>query len=534
VVLTSPQVRRHERERRLRFLEFKGKYGTILGHRLNSGAGEQGKALIWSVGVPGVEMELGLVKALEMAGFEPVVLIRYGQELLRGYYHLAGVKKIYSWEKFSPVVNLSAAERIIDRYSSVKELLAFESSGVRVGRSAAATMLRSRRLGCLDLRSPHVREVLVKYLASAMRSAEAAQRIIQKVHAKLALFIDATYTPGAELVDVCLLNGIDTIVWEDAHKSNSIMLKRYTMGNREENPRSLSSGSWRLLRDMEWTDACRLRLEQELYSCYASGDWYSHAGTQYNKRLIPAADTRKQLGLDPSKKNAFIFPHILWDASFLFGKDLFGNYEEWLIETVRAACANDRVNWVIKIHPAHVGRRVQEGHQGEPAEVVVLRRHIGELPPHIFMIPAESHISTFSLFELMDYCLTVRGTIGIEAASFGIPVLTAGTGRYDRKGFTIDSDTCEQYLERVAHIQEISRLSLAQRELAERFAYTTFVLRPLALKTMTLEYVDETGINKTEFTIGAKEDWYSAPDLTAFARWATDSNDQDFLMPLPQ
>ena len=78
------------------------------------------------------------------------------------------------------------------------------------------------------------------------------------------------------------------------------------------------------------------------------------------------------------------------------------------------------------------------GDPEEPAEVIALRRHIKELPPHVFFIPAESPISTFSFFGVMDYCLTVRGTIGIEAARMGIPVLTAGTGRYDRKGFTIN------------------------------------------------------------------------------------------------
>ena len=34
------------------------------------------------------------------------------------------------------------------------------------------------------------------------------------------------------------------------------------------------------------------------------------------------------------------------------------------------------------------------------------------------------------LFKVIDYGITVRGTIGIELPCFGIPVITAGTGRY--------------------------------------------------------------------------------------------------------
>jgi hypothetical protein len=248
---------------------------------------------------------------------------------------------------------------------------------------------------------------------------------------------------------------------------------------------------------------------------------------------LDATTVNRELGLDPTKKTAFIFPHILWDASLNRGVDLFRDYEEWLIETVRTACANDRVNWVVKIHPAHIGKAVKEGFDGEPAEVLVLQKHIGALPPHVFFIPANSPISTLSLFAVMDYCLTVRGTVGIEAAKLGIPVLTAGTGRYDRKGFTIDSETREEFLEKVAHLEEIPRLSAAQQELAERFAYGLFVLRPLPLTTITLDYHDpKTFIGDYRINIETKEDWYNATDLKAFARWVADSNHADYLAPI--
>src|SRR5208283_4163784 len=158
---------------------------------------------------------------------------------------------------------------------------------------------------------------------------------------------------------------------------------------------------------------------------------------------------RERLSLDPNKKTAFIFPHILWDAALFWGKSLFRDFEEWFVETVRLACANDNLNWVIKIHPAN--RRVRESGslQGEYAEVVTLRKYIGKLPPHIVMIPPESEISTYSLFPIIDYCLTVCGTVGIEAARLGIPVLTAGSGPYDHRGFTVDSNSREEYCEKV-------------------------------------------------------------------------------------
>ena len=246
--------------------------------------------------------------------------------------------------------------------------------------------------------------------------------------------------------------------------------------------------------------------------------------------MLDAQELRQRLGLDARKKVAVIFPHILWDGTFFFGTDLFRNYEEWFIETVRAACANEQVNWIINFHPANVVKNVRDGVQGEPSEAAAIRRHFGRLPAHLAAIPADSDINTFSLFGLMDSCVTVRGTIGIEVASFGIPVLTAGTGRYDRKGFTIDSESREEYVQRLARIQDIPPLSSSQRELAERVAYATFLLRPLPLTTITLEFHrDAKATGRTQLNAVTKEDWLKAPDLRAFATWVGESQDADFL-----
>jgi hypothetical protein len=516
-----------------RFLQFERQYETVFQCSLNGTNHEQQKVLAFGSGFPEVEAELGLLKALELEGYSPVVVIYRDQWLEHKYYSLF-IKQVLFWDDFVDSPDLTAAEAIVDSCQSAQDLLTFEYAGARAGLFAVSTSFRYLRSGSLELSSPQDRQMLVKQLASAMSHATAAQRIVQQADPALALFVDGVYTPAGQLVDSCLTSGIDAISWDVAHKSNALMLKRYTLENRREHPWSLSSESWRLLREMEWTDANRERLHQEIYSTYVSGDWYSTHGTQFNRRLVDGDEIRKRLGLDLAKKTAFIFPHILWDASLNWGNDLFRNYEEWFIEIVRAACANDQVNWVVKIHPAHVGKNVVEGYTKEPAEVIALREHIGELPPHISFLPADTEISTLSLFEVADYCLTVRGTVGIEAARLGIPVLTGGTGRYDHLGFTIDSESREQLLERIAHIQDIPRLSPAQQELAERFAYGLFVLRPFPLKTVTLEYHDDKNyLSSIQIKVRNKEDWYNAPDLKAFAQWVTDSSQSDFLMPVP-
>ncbi|MBI3392625.1 MAG: hypothetical protein HY039_05495 [Nitrospirae bacterium] len=174
-------------------------------------------------------------------------------------------------------------------------------------------------------------------------------------------------------------------------------------------------------------------------------------------------------------------------------------------------------------------KNARDGVVGEAGEVRIIRERIGRLPDHVRLIPAESDISTFSLFGLMDFCVTVRGTIGIEAAAFGIPVLTAGTGRYDRHGFTVDSDDRQAYLDRLGRVQDVPRLSEEQRTLAERYAYGIFVARPFPLSTVTYEHKrDAKATLSCRIKAKTREDWMNAPDLNAFAEWVQ-SGEEDFL-----
>ncbi len=528
-MLVNPTLRRQEQTRRREFAEFVRRHGSALGCRLTADGWAEKRALVVGGFSQTVRTELGLIKGLEMAGFTPSVLTPPDPWLMR-HYELAGVERLFWWDDFLSRPHVPSTGTISTDLSSLEDLLAIEHEGVRVGTFTASTALRRFRVGSLDFESAKIRGRLSQLVAASKTYVSAAQALIQEVKPQLVLFIDRGYTPEGELFDVCLANEIDVVTWNAAHKSNAIMIKRYTRENRDEHPASLSTDSWEIVRNMEWTKTHRDMVQRELQGCYVSGDWYSEVGTQFHTRVVDPQEVRRRLALDKGRKTAVLFPHILWDGTFFYGQDLFGSYEAWFVETVRVAFANSGVNWLIKVHPGNVVKNVRDGVQGEPSEIRVIREQIGQIPDHVRIIPPESDISTFSLFGLMDYCVTVRGTVGIEAASFGVPVLTAGTGRYDDKGFTVDSASREQYLEKIARIHEIPSLTTEQQELAERFAFGVFLLRPLLLKTVTLEYQrDARATPKAAINALKKDDWLNAPDLKAFAEWVADGKRTDFL-----
>jgi len=202
---------------------------------------------------------------------------------------------------------------------------------------------------------------------------------------------------------------------------------------------------------------------------------------------------------------------------------------------VRAACANPRINWVVKLHPDLVWKLKYEGYTGELRDIIALRSAVGRLPEHVKLVPPETDISTFSFFDITDYCVTVRGTIGIEMACHGIPVLTAGTGRYSGLGFTIDSSLSKEYLERLGRIETIPPMAPGDIELARRFACALFKWRLWEVKTVeTVKLpMKQTG-HPLDHNLVAHVQTFAQlaeqEDMREFARWLA-SDKTDYFQP---
>jgi hypothetical protein len=122
----------------------------------------------------------------------------------------------------------------------------------------------------------------------------------------------------------------------------------------------------------------------------------------------------------------------------------------------------------------------------------------------------------------------------MELPVFGIPVLTAGTGRYSGFGFTIDSATREEYLDRLARAHEIPRLDPETLLLAKRHAYGLFHLRPFRFMSARSHFMAPNRAHplsmNLELTVRSSDDIESAQDLRTLAEWLLD-DELDYLQP---
>lgn len=466
--------------------------------------------------------------AFRLSGYRAVVLIPSSRQVKQAYRALGEETtcELHDFQSVRPE-KLKAAELC---FSNLDELLDIRRGEVRCGKYAASTLMRSLRVGQFDFSDPAVKGRALEALAYSVDNALTAKRLIDKLKPDAAVFVDRGYSPAGELFDICIERDIPAYTWNAGHRNDIVMLKRYERHNADEHPFSLSPESWKSAKEVPWHDGIRAGVLRELTDCYQSGEWFGEVATQLNKKAVAEEELRGRLGIDPSKKTAVIFPHIFWDGTFFWGDDLFGSYEKWFEAVLKEAARNPSVNWIIKVHPANLVKDQRDGYTGEHSEVSAIKRCLGELPEHIKLLPADAEISTLSLFCVSNYCLTVRGTVGIEAACFGIPVLTAGTGRYDRHGFTIDSSSREEYLGRLHSIQDIPPITREQVELACRYAYATLLCRPAPVRPFGLRFSKDQHADM-EVSIGtsANASLGESEDLKRIARWIA-SGAEDFIL----
>lgn len=490
-------------------------------------------ALIASAGdLPATLVEVFFAVALGLCGWRLVVVSNRGAWINR-LYRIVGVRGLLYWEDARALARNHGGTVSPEwaQQQGLDGIMSYTFRGARVGVHSISAVIRERRAG-FDPDAPGIWEQVARQLTVAQSYACAADHVLELACPQAALFNERGYNKYGPLFDLCMARGIDCVQWVGSHRDGSLTLKRYSSATTNSSPLGLSDDTWRLAGEMPWDDQKAEFVYDELRECYSTGQWFGEVGTQFGKAIYAPDQVARILHLDPNKRTAVIFAHMFWDATFFYGRDLFRDYEDWFVETVRAAIANPRVNWLIKVHPANSVKNRREGVGGRRADMerVVIHEQVGSLPAHVQVLPEDSDVSTYSLFGLMDCCVTVRGTVGMEAACFGIPVVTAGTGRYDRRGFTIDPQSREAYRDRLAECDQIPTLSPSQKELALRFAYASLRLRPFRLGSIRLRYLhDRFATPDVGIMTDSLDKLLAGPDMRAFVEWFGDRSREDFI-----
>ncbi|MEO5355843.1 MAG: hypothetical protein H7844_00915 [Nitrospirae bacterium YQR-1] len=428
-----------------------------------------------------MQMESIAGRFLENNGFRVIFLTKYEHKGLSDRIHkqIHGFSEILYLQDFMPVTLSRQAKEILNsimKMKTIPEIKKVHYRNIPLGLHALASYPGALPTGDISGNRAFFAQIYnnVKY---SLMAAGAVEKILDEIKPLKIISMEKGNIGNCELFYEALHRGIDYVSWLSCHEPNSLMLKRYNLRNHRAHPFSISDKSWReVLSDNN-------DHSESVYSIlkdgYLNGRWFEYKKLAADKVLSDKDEIIKTYGLNPGKKIAVIFSHILDDANLFFGEDIFVNgFSEWLVKTVEAAALNTHVNWLLKLHPANVYRRAFQNYSGEYGEIAAIKEALGQLPENIKVILPDTGINPWSFFQIADYGVTVRGTVGAELPCFGVPVLTAGTGRYANKGFTVDSTSVSEYLQKIRNIHEIKPLSHSEIALAVKHAYLFFIIRP--------------------------------------------------------
>lgn len=518
------------------FIRFKTIYEPFYTYnfRENNSLNNKGNALILCNhdNYYSIKIELLFAFVLKSEGWKIYFLCEKSKYWTNKYIKWSRIGKVIFIEDYINKNVVDETNNIIDEQNNLDEIKNITYKGAWVGPQILSSIFRSYKAGVLDFQDSQVKIRLSSIVQNSFKYVNIAEHISESFKFNMCVVNEPNYEINGALVDILIKNEVDVIQYTQPSKDDALILKRLNKQTRREHPASVSKVNFTSIVKGEWNDVNDSKLEEEFTARYNG----SNLLQKRNQAVNYEADinTLSLLGLSKKdKKIACIFCPVLWDANLFYGEDLFRDFGDWLRETLIAASENNKVIWLLKLHPANTWKMQNEGASGSAADYKIINSLFKSLPENIIVIEPDFKVSTLNLFKIIDYGVTVRGTIGMELPCFGIPVITAGTGRYSGLGFTIDSKSKEEYLKKLSVLEQIPPLNNHEVQLAKWHAHAAFILRPWYMKSF------KTIFNKNSFgmsgfsldfnpVINSIKELNESEDIKKLKKWFNSQN-TDFL-----
>ena len=183
-----------------------------------------------------------------------------------------------------------------------------------------------------------------------------------------------------------------------------------------------------------------------------SGRSYGTRAYGKDKRVYTRLEFCEQLNLDPSLPIVIVASHVFNDAPHCHRHQLFVDYYEAFVETLKICSQINSVNWIFKEHP-HLGA------PGYNVDQTAKKLVNNEYNSYQYIKVAPDDLSNLSLIDFCHAVVTVSGTIAHELACFGIPSILAGSSNYSECGFTNNPQSVDEYKSLLFSIHKQDKLS---------------------------------------------------------------------------
>ncbi len=381
--------------------------------------------------------------------------------------------------RYSELVTLDEQQRAeyVSATIPSNEIPEFVLNGCAVGEHALAGTLRFYARCTLD-EEPYADQILRRYFKAALLTTYAVRKLLKKIDFQTAVFHHGIYVPQGLIGEVARQEKVRVVNWNPAYRKQC-----FIFSHNDTYHHTLMTEPVDKWENIEWSPKIESNLLNYLKSrWHGSQDWiWFHERPNFD-----LTDITNEIGIDFSKPCVGMLTNVLWDAQLHYPANAFPNMLEWVLQTIAYFAKRPELNLLIRVHPAEI-------HGTPPARqsvMVEIRKAFPELPKNIFIVPSESHVSTYVAMSQCDSVIIYGTKTGVELTSMGIPVIVAGEAWVRNKGITLDASSINEYFNLLDHLPLKERMSETKIQRARKYAYHFFFRRMIPL-----EFLEPTGKN---------------------------------------
>jgi hypothetical protein len=362
-------------------------------------------------------------------------------DICRDTFHRLGVSEVVHHSRFfgDPSEAREQAREILGRVKKPGDILSLDMPFDFPTTHLYDIILKRQRTAVVDL--SHGR--LEDYLYETLQCIHAADELLKHADFKLLVTSHATGRRWSPLAWRAAQLGIPTVLlrlrasflWCKRMRSENDFFDTVDRPSRQdldsldpERAAMFAEIGGRYLEQRREGQASRSRLG-EMIDLGADLAYGSSTRSLSKQRIV------ESFGWSPEKPIVAIFAPNWFDYPHWFGFNEFRDSLEWLEATVAAIEENTEANWLLRAHPTDVP-------QGGVQLADLFADKEGS---HIRMAPMRWHGQ--SVQDASDGFVTTFGTIGIEAAHLGKPVLLSEKGWYSDCGFACWPGSRQGYLD---------------------------------------------------------------------------------------
>ena len=351
-----------------------------------------------------------------------------------------------------------------------EELKKFTLENVPIGEHAYAGTLRYYGVAELDF-SDYSKKILVEYMKSGMKSYLASKRLFEKYKYDEVVLNHGIYVPQGIISCTAKQSKINITNW-----SMGIRKKSFVLTRDDTYYRSLlyeDNDNWQ---NISFNKKIDNRISSYLESrLHGKNDWIYYADAPN----FDVDNLLNEMNVDINKPIIGMPTNVIWDAQIDFPSNFFKNILEWVFFTIEYFAKREDIQLLIRVHPAEV-KSTKPAKQRIKDEIM---KKYSTLPKNVFIVEADSDISSYALMERCNSVILYSTKMGIELPVKNIPVVVCGEGMIRNKKITLDITSKEHYLD------VLNKLPLKGYEVdiirAKKYAYHYFFRRMISIDSIS-------------------------------------------------